>query len=138
MKFLSVGIGCDRDVSQETLMTALNLALMQCGCALPQIRHIASIDKKADETAILHLVQGLKVPFVVYPAQELAKVPVRQPSATVLKFMGTPSVSEAAALLTAGFQESSKVPALLVEKLKFCGEDGKNVTISIAEEQTDE
>ncbi len=136
MKFLSVGIGCDRDVSEETLLTALNLALMQCGAALPQIRHIASIDKKSDETAILHLVQRLKVPFIVYPAQELAKVPVRQPSATVLKFIGTPSVSEAAALLTAGFQHGSSAPALLVEKLKFCGEDGKNVTISIAEDQT--
>ena len=59
---------------------------------------------------------------------ELAAVPVPNPSATVLRYMGTPSVSEAAALLAAGIEASQ----LIVEKFKYQGVDGKNATISIA------
>jgi len=55
-------------------------------------------------------------------------VPVPNPSATVLRHMGTPSVSEAAALLAANTQADQ----LLVEKFKHQGVDGKNATISIA------
>ena len=50
------------------------------------------------------------------------------PSETVRKYTGTPSVSEAAALLAAG----AGMDQLIVEKLKFRGPDGRNATVSIA------
>jgi cobalt-precorrin 5A hydrolase len=53
---------------------------------------------------------------------------VPNPSATVLRYLGTPSVSEAAALLAAG----STAKDLLIEKHKYRGADQKNATISIA------
>jgi precorrin-6B methylase 1 len=63
---------------------------------------VASIDLKADEPGLLELArwQGWTIRF--YPAAELATVPVPHPSETVRKYTGTPSVSEAAALLAAG------------------------------------
>ena len=63
-----------------------------------------------------------------YSAAQLAAVPVPNPSATVQRYMGTPSVSEAAALLAA----QTDLSALVVEKHKLRGPDGKNATVSIA------
>ena len=54
-------------------------------------------------------------------------MPVPNPSATVLKYMGTPAVAEAAALLAARVGAEK----LLVEKHKHRGADGKNATVSI-------
>eukprot|EP01034_Spumella_vulgaris_P045428 gene45428-56587_t len=65
-------------------------------------------------------------------AAQLAAVPVPNPSATVQRYMGTPSVSEAAALLAA----RADLRALVVEKHKLRGPDGKNATVSIARMET--
>ena len=59
-------------------------------------------------------------------------MPVPNPSATVLKYMGTPAVAEAAALLAA----HAGIEQLLVEKHKHRGADGKNATVSIARDKT--
>ena len=67
-------------------------------------------------------------PLQWYSAAQLAAVPVPNPSATVQRYMGTPSVSEAAALLAA----QADLSALVVEKHKLRGPDGKNATVSIA------
>ncbi|MFZ2855756.1 MAG: cobalamin biosynthesis protein, partial [Rhodocyclaceae bacterium] len=63
-----------------------------------------------------------------YSAAELATVDVPNPSETVRQYTGTPSVSEAAALLVGGVERSQ----LLVEKHKLRGPDGRNATVSIA------
>ena len=68
-----------------------------------------------------------------YTPAELAAVPVPNPSETVLRYTGTPSVSEAAALLAAGGgQQPAPMSALVVEKHRLRGPDGRNATISIA------
>ncbi len=72
--------------------------------------------------------------IIFYPASELAKVPVPNPSELVRKYTGTPSVSEAAALLAAGHkQQAANIDALLVEKYKLRDVDGYNATVSIAQ-----
>ena len=58
----------------------------------------------------------------------LAAVDVPNPSETVRKYTGTPSVSEAAALLAAGADQTH----LIIEKHKLRGPDGRNATVSIA------
>jgi cobalamin biosynthesis protein CbiG len=55
---------------------------------------------------------------------------VPHPSETVRRHTGTPSVSEAAALLAAG--TDSRPPQLLIEKHRLRGPDGRNATVSIA------
>lgn len=123
-----LGVGCDRGTPYETLETAVNDALAQAQLGRESVRGLATIDKKSDEGCILDLAARTRWPLQFFSAEELARVPVPNPSATVLKYMGTPAVAEAAALLAAGAGPG----ALLVEKHKHRGADGKNATVSIA------
>ena len=124
---LSVGIGCDRDTSMLTLRQALTTALQSHYLDITDIRFLASIDRKSDETGMLTLAKQLDLPFIWYSSAELANVATPNPSATVKRYMGTPSVAEAAALLATGNNAQ-----LILEKYRFCGQDGKNATIAIA------
>lgn len=125
---IALGIGCDRGTPASTLAWAVVEALAACQASLEDVVAVASIDLKADEPGLQALArwQGWTIHF--YPAVELAAVPVPRPSATVLKYTGTPSVSEAAALLAAGTEMSQ----LLLEKHKYRGLDGRHATVSIA------
>lgn len=125
---VAVGLGCDRDTPLTTVLQALYDALAQAGLNRAQVKVLASIEAKSNEIAFLELAKVGDWPLRFFSAAELAEVPVPNPSETVLRYMGTPSVSEAAALLAAGAQADQ----LLVEKFKHQGVDGKNATISIA------
>lgn len=122
-----IGIGCDRGTALKTLKTALDQALQTIDCKYEHIQCFATIDKKYDEDSINSLVKKLDKEIIYYPATELAAVEVPNPSAVVMKYVGTPAVSEAAAILAA----NTTMQDLLVEKLKYLGEDGKNATISV-------
>ena len=127
IKKLVIGIGCDRGTPLNTLEHVLIQALAEVNANFEDIISFATIDKKADEEAINTLVKNLDKPIIYYPASELAQVEVPNPSEVVMKYVGTPAVSEAAAILAA----KTTMKNLLVEKLKYRGEDGKNATISI-------
>ena len=167
---LVLGIGCDRNTPYATLAQVIDEALAQLEASWADVRAVASIDLKADEVAMQELQRqrGLTIRF--YPATWLAQVPVPNPSETVRKYTGTPSVSEAAALLVVGeaaqafahaatddaparahvppphvpgasvpvSQRSVSLPvpapmsALLIEKHKLRGPDGRNATVSVA------
>ncbi len=125
---IALGLGCDRGTPVTTLNQCVGEALAQAHCTWMQVEAVASIDLKADEAGLLALAaeQGWVIRF--YPAADLAQVPVPNPSETVRKYTGTPSVSEAAALLVAGADASH----LIIEKHKLRGPDGRNATVSIA------
>ena len=125
---LALGLGCDRGTPAATIRQAIDEALALAGATLADVGAVASIELKADEAGLLDLACGLGWTIRFYAAAELAQVPVPNPSETVRKYTGTPSVSEAAALLAAG----SDLSQLLIEKHKRCGPDGRNVTVSIA------
>ncbi len=123
---LAVGLGCDRGTPLATVESALTQALRSVGMSTDNVAVLASIDAKSDEAAFLQLASAHRWPLRWYAAAQLAAVPVPNPSETVRRYMGTPSVSEAAALLAA------RGGTLLVEKFKLRGEDGKNATVSLA------
>ena len=125
---IALGLGCDRNTPLATVKAAIDQALALCQASLDDVNAVASIDLKADEPALLQLAaeQGWNIRF--YPAQELAQVDVPNPSETVRKHTGTPSVSEAAALLAAG----ADITKLIIEKHRHRGLDGRNATVSIA------
>ena len=125
---LAIGLGCDRGTPLATVQQCLQQALALAGGTQADVAVLASIEAKADEAAFLQLAAQHGLPLHWYSAAQLAAVPVPNPSATVLRHVGTPSVSEAAALL------AGRVPmsALLVEKHKHRGPDGKNATVSMA------
>ncbi|MHB8453672.1 MAG: cobalamin biosynthesis protein [Acidiferrobacterales bacterium] len=122
-----LGVGCDRGTPLETLETAMEQALTLAGLGREAVCGLATIDRKNDEACVLMLAKNTHWPLHFFSAEELAQVPVPNPSATVLKYMGTPAVAEAAALLAA----HAGLDALLVEKYKYRGKDGKNATVSI-------
>ena len=88
---------------------------------LPCSHRYCTIDAKKDEPFCRRLEKtyGEKVEF--YTAEELAQVDVPNPSATVEKHVGTPSVCEAAAIV------GSNHGKLIIPKIK-----GENWTIALA------
>jgi cobalt-precorrin 5A hydrolase len=124
---VALGIGCDRGTPASTIAQAVEAALQQAGVNASDVGAVASITLKAGEPGLLQLAaaRGWQIKF--YPAAELSAVAVPNPSEVVRKYTGTPSVSEAAALLAA----ETDMSQLLVEKYKLRGPDGRNATISI-------
>lgn len=120
-----LGLGCDRGTAVDTVRTAIRQALDSLGLDESAVTVMATIDKKADEPAFLAVSSEQGWPLVCYPAARLAQVNVPNPSEVVRRFMGTPAVAEAAALLAAGGE-------LLLEKHKYRGDDDRNVTVSVA------
>ena len=125
---IALGLGCDRNTPISTVRAAINEALAVCHASLADIAAVASIDLKADEPALLQLAQEENWSIQFYPASALAKIDVPNPSETVRTHTGTPSVSEAAALLVAATDKRH----LIIEKHCHQGPDGRNATVSIA------
>ena len=88
---------------------------------LPCYKRYCTIDVKEDEEFCAMLVDEYNEELVFYTAEQLAKVEVPNPSDTVKKHVGTPSVCEAAAIL------GSNNGKLIVPKVK-----GKNWTAALA------
>ena len=130
---IALGIGCDRNTPHATLAQVIDEALQRLGRDWSTVKAVASIDLKADEGAMQQLMQQRGCDIRFYSAAQLAQVPVPNPSETVRKYTGTPSVSEAAALLVAGADgQPAPMSALLIEKHKLRGPDGRNATVSVA------
>ena len=125
---IALGLGCDRGTPLTTVEAAIEQALALCHASMDDVVTVASIDLKTDEPALLQLAAEHGWPIRFYPAAELATVDVPNPSETVRKHTGTPSVSEAAALLMAKTDKTN----LLIEKHRHRGPDGRNATVSIA------
>ena len=130
---IAVGLGCDRGTPLATLQQALSEALALAGACVADVAAAASIDLKADEPGLLTLAALHGWPMNFYTPAQLAGVPVPNPSETVRRHTGSPSVSEAAALLAAS-AAGRVLPGtvLLVEKHKYKGADGRNATVSLA------
>jgi len=128
---IALGLGCDRDTPLATVRDAIGAALAACGAGWQDIVAVASIDLKADETALRQLAAEMGWTIRFYPAAELAEVDVPNPSETVRRHTGTPSVSEAAALLAAQPDTPDKTN-LIIEKHRLRGPDGRHATVSIA------
>ncbi|MEL4180273.1 cobalamin biosynthesis protein [Roseateles sp. PN1] len=131
---LTLGLGCDRGTPLETLAHAVDQALSSLGCLPGQVSGAASIDLKADEQGLLRLAEQRGWPLQFYSAAALEEVTVPNPSETVRRFTGSPSVSEAAALLLG----QGGLGDLLLEKFKYQGADGRNATVSVALDRREE
>ncbi|MFM8604008.1 MAG: precorrin-3B C(17)-methyltransferase [Cyanobium sp.] len=113
---LWLGIGCERSTSLELLERHVENVLQEHGLAAEAVAGLASIDRKGDEPALLALAERRDWPLKLFQANQLAAVPVPNPSAAVAREMGTASVAEAAALLAAGGPDGDTAAMLLVPK----------------------
>ena len=125
---IALGLGCDRGTPATTIARCIAEALALANARLADVQAVASIDLKADEIGLAEVASANGWLIRFYAAAELALVAVPNPSETVRKYTGTPSVSEAAAILVAGADQTH----LIIEKHKLRGPDGRNATVSIA------
>ena len=117
----SLGFGlANHPADYEDIYDEIDEAMSQIG-VLPCYKRYCTIDVKQNEEFCAMLVDDLGEELVFYTADELAKVEVPNPSKTVEKHVGTPSVCEAAAILGANNGK------LIVPKVK-----GRNWTAALA------
>lgn len=118
-KCLHVGIGLAHDADMKCI-DEMQHCLNDKGIKMKAIKSIATIDVKKGEKVVGELTRsGYEVKF--YSAGELSDIIVPNPSDTVEKHVGTSSVSEAAAMLSADNNQ------LLLEKHK-----GTQWTLAVA------
>ncbi|GHF50389.1 hypothetical protein GCM10018790_30220 [Kitasatospora xanthocidica] len=99
---LVVGIGATAGADRTEAMRLLTATLAETGLALDAVARLATVAGKADHPAVRWAAYCLGgVPVDEHPAQDLAGLPVPNPSARVGAAVGTASVAEAAALASA-------------------------------------
>lgn len=110
-KTLIAGVGCERGVDTQEVIGLITKVLAENNFAAQSLAAIATIDLKADETALNAAAMHFDVPLRLFTAGELAVEAARlpNPSELVRAEVGTPGVSEAAAI---------KAGELIVEKQK--------------------
>ena len=114
-----IGIGLAHDADMECI-DEIQQCLNDKGINMKAIKNIATIEVKKGEKVVGELTRsGYEVKF--YSAGELSDIIVPNPSVTVEKHVGTSSVSEAAAMLSADNNQ------LLLEKHK-----GTQWTLAVA------
>jgi cobalt-precorrin 5A hydrolase len=109
---LTLGLGCHRGINLEEVLSLLDKILENFDLARESITHIASVTTRSTEPALIELSQKWKKPIVFFSKEELGTIQTPNPSETVLKRIGVPSVCEAAAILAA------KKGQLIVSKQK--------------------
>ena len=97
---LVVGVGASRGVDAEEVLALIGEALAVGGLAQGSVTSLATVEAKADEAGIKEAARMRGWPLVAYPAERLAAVPVPNPSDAARAAVGTPSVAEAAALVS--------------------------------------
>ncbi len=129
---LWIGVGCERFTSQKLIEKALFDSLLKNDLALQSIAGLASIDIKFDEPGLIGFANSRGWPIRLFKAEDLSRVSVPNPSKLVEAEVGTPSVSEAAALLAAERQSEFE---LIQPKIIYSSDvlERGSVTIAIAE-----
>lgn len=112
---LVMGLGCERNAEASELITLAERVLAENDLSPASLAAIASIDLKADETAIHAVAAHYGVPARFFTAEELSRESPRlmNPSEIVAREVGVPGVAEASALATAGEDAT-----LIVEKTR--------------------
>lgn len=110
-KTLVAGLGCERGTEASEIIALVEDTLAEAGLSPLALAAIATIDVKADEAGLIDAAAHFGVPLRLFTAHELAEERDRllNPSAVVEAEVGTPGVSEAAAI---------KAGELVVEKQK--------------------
>ena len=99
---LIVGAGASRGVPADEIGLLIDEVLDAQRVSPRSVRAIATADVKADEKGLQAAASERGWPVITFPAAELARVDVPNPSEAVRRAVGTPSVAEAAPLLAAG------------------------------------
>ena len=97
---LVVGVGCSRGAPAAEILGLLRESLADAGLSERSVAGLASIDAKRDEAGLLEAAEDLGVPVRFHSAEVLSAVEAPNPSSVVREAVGTPSVAEAAVLVS--------------------------------------
>jgi len=100
-KSLVIGLWVHRDTSIDVIEDGVKNTLIKQGLSFSSIRNIESINREAGVKGLQDFSSRFTIPIEVYDRDEVGNVPVPNPSETVQMFEATPSVSEAASILSA-------------------------------------
>ena len=120
-KTLVVGVGLHWDTTKDTIKEGVEFCIKKFKLSPKSIARFASIKREVIVIGLQDLAREWEIPIDYFEKEELAQIVIPNPSETVQSFEGTPSVSEASALL-------SSRGNLVVEKQKF----PPNLTVAIA------
>ena len=102
-RVLSVGIGLAHQAEPAKIICSeIYGEIWKQRLLTKAIREFATIDLKAEEPVVKYLQEEEGFPVTFYTSDQLAAVSVPSPSLTVARHVGTPSVCEAAAILSSG------------------------------------
>jgi cobalt-precorrin 5A hydrolase len=118
---LAIGLGCHRGIEYSRVYDFVSDIFAKNQLLLSSVAIVATVELRKDESALIQLAKTLERPFVPYSKEELSKIQSPNPSETVLRRIGVPSVCEAAAILAA------QTGSLLIPKQK-----GLGVTLAVA------
>lgn len=115
----SMGLGCERNCPISEIEALVKEALSLSHLQLAQIACFASIDIKADESALIALIEKYNKPFNTYSAAALSTVEnlLQTPSKYVYQTVGVYGVAESAALYAVK-QQTNSAPELHLPKIK--------------------
>lgn len=109
---LVVGVGLHRTTTADKIVSCINECLVKHNLSGLSIHKMASLKKPTPVQGLIQAGERMNIPVTYVERDTLAQADTPNPSGVVEKFEGTPSVSEAAALLVSGGN-------LIVEKQKF-------------------
>ena len=95
---ITVGVGASTGATADEVLAAVDAVLPPVGGPV----RLATLDVRAAEPALREAASRRGWPLTGHPASALAEVAVPTPSDRTAAAVGTPSVAEAAALLTGG------------------------------------
>lgn len=116
---LALGIGCERGVSAEKAIAAVETILRDANIAPEAIGVVTSLDLKADETAVHAVAAHLNRPARFFSAARLrAETPrLANPSEAVFREVGCYGVAEGAALAAVGYSGKLLAPKHIFSQL---------------------
>ena len=120
-KSLVVGVGLHWDTSKNTISEGIQGLMQKNELSLKSIRNISSLQREKEVSGLQEFSSDYKIPIQMFDKQELASIPVPNPSDIVNKFEGTFSVAESSAIL-------SSQGVLIIPKQKL----PPNLTIAVA------
>jgi len=126
---LALGVGCHRGIEPELLEREIMEALTREHFSAQSVAVVATVQSRKNEPAVVALAERLGAELCAFSPEVLSEVKTPTPAETVKRLAGTPSVAEAAAVV------SSRGGELLLAKIK-----GKGWTMAvalIAENQTE-
>jgi len=124
-KNIILGIGCRRDTPAETILDGIELTMKECNLHMDSIKHIATVDVKADEAGLLEVCEKLDKELIVIDRKQIKPIQDNyEGSDFVEKTIGVRCVSAPVAYLS-----SNRSGKIIKEKKRYNG-----VTVSIYEE----